>query len=141
MSLDRRVPVGVGVFVLTPPPNSKILLGVRKNSHGAGTWSLPGGKPDGGEHPLTAARRELFEETGIEARDLWSLNVWTYERFEEEGFHYVTLYFAAEAGDQQPQLREPEKCEGWHWFDYRCLPEPLFAGIREAVDRLGEINS
>jgi 8-oxo-(d)GTP phosphatase len=29
-------------------------------------WSLPKGKPDGGEHPLETAVREVAEETGLE---------------------------------------------------------------------------
>lgn len=38
-----------------------------------GYWELPGGKVEPGEDPLTAARRELAEETGIDppSRDLW----------------------------------------------------------------------
>ena len=38
----------------------------RLNSH-AGQYALPGGKLDAGEDALTAARRELHEELGVEA--------------------------------------------------------------------------
>jgi ADP-ribose pyrophosphatase YjhB (NUDIX family) len=33
-----------------------------------GMWTLPGGGIDFGEHPAHAARREVFEETGYDAR-------------------------------------------------------------------------
>ena len=35
-----------------------------------GTWWLPGGRIGPAEGPITAAERELFEETGIKTTDL-----------------------------------------------------------------------
>jgi 8-oxo-dGTP diphosphatase len=45
----------------------KVLLVQRGRPPFAGLWSLPGGKTEGREAPREAARRELKEETGIEA--------------------------------------------------------------------------
>jgi 8-oxo-dGTP diphosphatase len=45
----------------------KVLLVKRGRPPFTGLWSLPGGKTEGEEAPREAARRELKEETGIEA--------------------------------------------------------------------------
>ena len=55
---------GASIAVLS---QNKVLLVRRKRVPSAGLWSLPGGKIEGGESPGEAARRELKEETGIEA--------------------------------------------------------------------------
>lgn len=73
----RRVVAAEGLraaavsIVLAPLPDrtTAFLLTLRTprlNSH-AGQYALPGGKLDPGEDALTAARRELHEELGIEA--------------------------------------------------------------------------
>jgi mutator protein MutT len=55
---------GASIAVLS---QNKVLLVRRMRAPSAGMWSLPGGKIEGGESPREAARRELKEETGIEA--------------------------------------------------------------------------
>lgn len=46
--------------------DDKVLLGKRAGGHGAGQWALIGGKPDDGERPGDAIRREVREEVGVE---------------------------------------------------------------------------
>lgn len=58
----------VGIMLINR--NGQVWIGRRpdakKSPEGAGTWwQMPQGGIDEGEDPLAAARRELFEETGI----------------------------------------------------------------------------
>lgn len=58
----QRPMVGVGVAVLR---GDSVLLVRRGQPPAAGEWSLPGGAQELGETVEAAARRELFEETGL----------------------------------------------------------------------------
>ena len=50
--------------------DNQLLLGFKKRGFGKGRWNGFGGKVELGEDLLAAARRELFEEVGIEAKIL-----------------------------------------------------------------------
>ena len=56
---------GASMVVLN---QNKVLLVRRGRAPFAAQWSLPGGKIERGETPRQAARRELKEETGVEAK-------------------------------------------------------------------------
>lgn len=139
-NLDKRAPIGVGVLILNE--DGQFLLGRRKGAHEPGTWAFPGGKPDPGEHPTAAAIREVEEETGIclstDPDSFATLPIWTYDRFEDYSLHYVTLYFIAVVEDgQEPEVREPDKCEEWRWFN-KLSDEPVFAGVAEVLSVIWE---
>ncbi len=116
--------VGVSAVVVR---DGRVLLGVRRGAHGAGTWSFPGGRVEPGEAPGEAAARELAEEAGLHARDVAPL-AWTDDRFPADGQHWVTLHHAVDAAGE-PEVREPERLERWAWHAWDALPEPLFAPV------------
>lgn len=120
--VQRYPRVGVGVLVFK---ENQILLGERRNSHGAGTWCPPGGHLEFGESPQDCAVRELEEETGLIAEEVVR-GPWTNDVFEQEDKHYVTLFMTVTHFTGVPSLMEPEKCLGWEWFDLDDLPSPLF---------------
>lgn len=124
--------VGVGVLVIE---NGCVLLGKRKGSHGAGTWSAPGGHLEYGESIENCAEREVLEETGLRIRELQH-GPFTNTVFEAEQKHYVTVFVLAKWESGVVETKEPEKCEGWEWFDWSNLPEPLFPPL-EALRRQG----
>ncbi len=122
--------VGVGVLVTR---DGKVLLGKRKGAHGAGTWGLPGGHLEYGEEIEECAKRELFEETGLEAIEV-EKGTWSNTMIEEK--HYVTVFIIVKKCLGEVTLREPEKCEEWEWFDPLALPSPLFAPAAHFVETL-----
>ena len=133
-SLTRRPLVGVAVIVVR---DGRVLLGRRRGSHGAETWSLPGGHLEYGEAPEECARREVTEETGLIVGQLVSAG-FTNDLFRDEDRHYVTLFYRAKVADGEPTVREPDKCSEWRWFEPQRLPTPLFLPIRNLLARLGE---
>ena len=125
----QRPYVGVGVFIRHPIHPSKILLGHRLSSIGAGTWGLPGGHLERGESFESCARRETLEETVLPILPIRFLTA-TNGIMPWADAHYVTIFMVAEIylkgrgvvdvtkGGWEPILTEPDKCGGWVWVDW-----------------------
>jgi len=123
--MDKKPRVGVGVIV---KKDNLVLMGKRKSSLGAGTWSFPGGRLEFNEAIENCAIRELFEETGIKIKNLKPGPV-TNDIFKENGEHYITLFIISDYDSGEVKLKEPEKCEKWQWFEWDKMPKPLFLPI------------
>jgi 8-oxo-dGTP diphosphatase len=128
--------VKVGVAILLWNEEGQLLMGKRKASHGAGSWSVPGGHIDFGETPREACIREVEEEIGVELDEVLVLQEYPYNNtIFSEGKQYITLWFCGMLSDDQvSQIRtvEPDKCEEWIFCDTENLPTPLFGtGLAE----------
>lgn len=130
--------VRVGVCVIVRREDA-VLMGLRKGSHGAGTWSFPGGHLEKDESPQEAAVRELEEETGLKyAPSALHKLTFTNDIFEAEGKHYITLYYECDwVPPNEPQVLEPEKCGGWEWKT--SPPQNLFLPVRNLLMAGGRI--
>lgn len=123
---ESKVPrVGIGVII---KKESKILLGLRKNSHGENTWAFPGGHLEFGESPEETAVREVKEETGLSIQEPRFTQL-TNDIFIKENKHYITLFLEVDIREGEAQLLEAEKCEAWQWFSWEDLPSNLFLPI------------
>ena len=128
-SRGEGVRLAVGILVVR---GGRVLLGRRRGSHGAGTWSAPGGRMEFGETVVDCARRELLEETGLYLRSA-ELGPFTNDIFHEAGQHYFTAMVIARDAEGEPENREPDKCEGWGWHDWQALPKPLFLPLQNLL--------
>jgi 8-oxo-dGTP diphosphatase len=127
---EKKVGTGVGVILLK---DGKVLLGRRsdKESHGAGTWSLPGGKIEFEETLEDAAKREVLEETGI---IIGSASVICVNNDMIEGLHFVTVGLVADGLIGDPKTVSPDELTDWNWFSVEKLPTPIFSPSRGVLD-------
>jgi ADP-ribose pyrophosphatase YjhB (NUDIX family) len=100
MAEDRTYPTrpyaAVGVVVFR---GDEVLLVRRGKEPRSNNWSIPGGAQETGETVFEAARRELMEETGIDARITGLIDVIDGIQKDGEGrvrMHYTLVDVAAE---------------------------------------------
>ena len=92
---DRPV-VGVGGVVIS---KGRALLVRRGRAPFQGEWSIPGGMLELGETILEGVRRELREETGIDAEVIELIEVFERIALDDAGktqYHYVVLDYFCE---------------------------------------------
>jgi 8-oxo-dGTP diphosphatase len=117
-----RPQVGIGVFVVR---DGKFLMGHRKGSHGADTWSIPGGHMEFAETFEQTAKREVMEETGMVIKNV-RFGAVTNDVFESDSKHYVTVWVLSDWDANEPSITEPDKFIDQEWIDVNDIPEPLF---------------
>ena len=111
--------VGIGVIVFR---GDHVLLVRRGKPPRLGMWSLPGGAQHVGERAEDAARRELFEEAGIEVGALQFAAVVDAINRAEDGtvrFHYTIIDYCAEWLSGEARAGDDVQEVAW------ALPEEL----------------
>jgi len=121
----------VGVIIIKA---GKILLGKRKGRFSAGNYGLPGGKMEIGETLEEAATREITEECGLQVKNFKFIFVANF--IYDSGEHFVYLGLKADYESGEPVCLEPEKCEGWDWYDPKDPPAPLSEVATSALAHL-----
>jgi len=128
--MERTRPF-VGVIVLVIK-EGKILLGRRIGDKAAsGEFGMPGGHVEYNESFAECARREVMEETGMDIEEPEHLGVSNVRQYPP--VHYVMILMHAKWKSGEPKRCEPDRCEGWNWYDMDALPEPLTIASRDAV--------
>src|SRR3989304_1326507 len=98
--------------------DSKILMGKRGNVFGKGSWAFPGGHLEFGEKTKDCVTRELGEEVGIRPVGMRILGIVNdIPNIDGQENHYIRFVYLIEKFTGKVMNKEPDKCEGWEWFD------------------------
>ena len=113
------------------------LFGVRRESHGAGLWALPGGHVEPGEHLWQTCEREVKEETNLDVSNIEFLMMRDYV-YKEIDKSFIVMFFSAVMETKSAELKnmEPNKCEGWYFFAPDEFPKPCMEPLGELIPRL-----
>ena len=120
-----RPALTVDIVVLTDEVKPRVLLIRRKADPFAGRWALPGGFVDEEEPLDAAARRELREETGIEAPTLEQVMAVGDPGRDPRGWTVTVVHrTVVKAKAVKPQAADDAAEVAWHPLDR--LPEMAF---------------
>lgn len=97
-----------------------------------GTWATVGGGIDHLEKPLDAAKRELYEETGIDS-DQVRIKFEFFERSDVLGTDY---YLFKGYCDDELDCKLNNENTDWDWFDMENLPNPLIPTLKSTLERI-----
>jgi len=124
---DNPIPAATAIV---PSESGEILLVYRNIMPGKYRWALPGGFIEIGESPVEAARRELKEETGLQAMDPEIVDA----LYQESTFYHTSIliigyYFRKYTGT--PVAGDDAKEIGF--FPIDNLPDMAFESHRELI--------
>jgi 8-oxo-dGTP diphosphatase len=128
---DRPVCIACGKPVYVNPypatcqvvrNGNELLLTRRAQKPRKGLWCLPGGFIEWGEHPEDAAKRELFEETGLIAEKLRLTGV--YDSITGKRRHVMLIAYEAVSWRGDPVAGDD--AEALEWFPTESVPRLAF---------------
>lgn len=115
----------------------RILLGRRKRGYGQYLFALPGGITRPGERLAKCIRREVSEETSLTIVKDQPVSI-SRNRYEEDDQDCWSVGVLVTEFEGEPTVCEPERCEGWDWYDVKRLPRPLFPPTKVILDHWRE---
>ena len=137
--VGKRPLLTAGATVIVIKDN-RILLNLRSDTK---TWGIPGGALELGETLEDAARRELFEETGLTAEKLTLLNVFSgndfyFEYPNGDKLYSVIVLFKAENVSGELSINDGESIK-LAYFSLNEMPE-LESRAAKIVEWIKENN-
>lgn len=145
--MDLRKIVGhrpllqVGASVIVVDSDERILLQLRSDNH---MWGYAGGSVELDEVVEEAAKRELYEETGLVAEELELLGVFSgidmhyiYPNGDEVSNVDIVYVCKKYSGELRCQEGEVDELKFFHQNE---IPENIFVAIRKPLMKYIELN-
>ena len=151
--IEQKLPLRTGVGIKVLNKQNKIFVGKRKDNPGD-KWQMPQGGVDKGEDYITAMKRELKEETGIEnikiikeiekiyqyelPEDLVGI-IWKGKYRGQKQKWFITR-FLGEEKEINLNTKHAEFID-WKWIEPKFLPEVIVNFKKDLyLNLLKEIN-
>lgn len=104
----------VDMLIVTTEREPRVLLIRRKHDPFAGRWAIPGGFVDMDESLEAAAKRELFEETGVRVAQVQQLYTFGDPKRDPRGRVISVVYLARVASNRvKPHAADDAADVGW----------------------------
>jgi 8-oxo-dGTP pyrophosphatase MutT (NUDIX family) len=128
----------VGATVLVFDNENRLLLLKRADNR---CWGPPGGAVEPGELVEEAARRETFEETGLEIGEMSLFDVFSgadqfYRYPNGDEVHNVTIVYTTRVPDQE--IRISQEHTDWNYFRLSEIPARISPPIIPVLKKLRE---
>lgn len=115
---DNILPKLIGAAAVILDFKGRVLL--VKHSYGKYNWELPGGKAEDNESSEATARREVYEEVGLEVRIGQLTGIYYEPNYDMHHF----VFIASNINNQVPQPTSPEILE-CRFCSIDDLPKPI----------------
>ncbi len=124
-----------GAAVIIRNDEGKILMQQRKYPYGR--WGVPCGLMELGEAAEDTARREIFEETGLELGKLTLFGVYSGQNYfcraaNGDEYYTVVIAYLADSYIGEPTVHDDESLQ-FQWFAPTELPEDIAGSHKEMI--------
>lgn len=134
------VAVDVVIFTVKDGKLQAILIKMKKKPF-TGKWAFPGGRVGLKKSLDEAARRELFEKTGV--KNIYLEQLYAFGDVKRDPFDRVVsvAYFALVNAGQIKKLETTSKYAGINWFNVKHLPKLAYDHKEMARLALGKLRA